>query len=320
MLLLDLKPSMASFRDAMVSGLESNPKRLPCRFFYDLEGSRLFDRICALDEYYPTRTEAGIFRERADEIATLVGPRSLLLELGSGSSWKTEILLDELEDPVAYVPVDITRRHLLSAAERIARRYPRLEVRPVCADYTTPFDLPVTRRTPARLIVFFPGSTLGNFEPEAGQEFLRQIRMICGPEGGILLGVDLKKERAILERAYNDAAGVTAAFNKNILARANRELEADFDLEHFGHYAFYNSRAGRVEMHLVSLQDQCVTVADTTVFLAENEHVITEYSYKYSPTELRRLARRACLVPRVMWTDPDRLFSVHYLTTNPDRW
>jgi dimethylhistidine N-methyltransferase len=310
----DYAPTPDSFLEELVCGLSATPKMIPSKFFYDEAGARLFEEICALDEYYPTRTEIAILERHASEMAAQLGPHGRLVELGSGAGIKTRILLDHLNRPAAYLPVDISRTQLLETAALLARDYPALEVLPVCADYSQPFRVPCPKRPVARTVAFFPGSTIGNFEPDAAEGFLRRVADLVGYEGGLLIGVDLKKDHARLERAYNDARGVTAAFNLNLLARANRELGADFRLDGFRHHAFYNPAHGRIEMHLISRQPQTVRLGGRAFEFATGEHVITEYSYKYSLAEFRQLAARAGFALARVWTDADALFAVYYLT------
>ncbi|HEX2970897.1 MAG TPA: L-histidine N(alpha)-methyltransferase, partial [Tepidisphaeraceae bacterium] len=289
-------------------------KRLPCKFLYDERGSWLFERICDLEEYYPTRTELGIMRRWGGEMAALLGRRCILLEYGSGSSVKTRILLDHLEQPEAYVPIDISRQQLMAAASAMTAAYPNLQVLPVCADYTQDFSVPIPRGPATRTIVYFPGSTIGNFEPSEARDFLRRIRQVCGPRGALLIGVDLKKDPRLLHAAYNDPAGVTTAFNLNLLARINRELAADFALHRFSHYAYYNPRRGRIEMHLLSLGTQTVHVAGERFEFADGESIFTESSYKYSPREFEQLASESGYRLQRIWVDARQLFSVQYLT------
>ena len=311
--LRDFGPGRDRFLSEVMSGLRRRRKRLPCKYFYDEAGSALFDRICDLDEYYLTRTELTIMRRHAGDMAGMLGERCLLLEYGSGSSVKTRVLLDHLPDPAGYVPIDISGEHLRNAAYTLSAAYPGLEVLPVCADYTTPFRLPTPAQRPARRVVYFPGSTIGNFDPADALAFLRGIARACGPGGGLLIGVDLKKDPALLHAAYNDAQGVTAAFNLNLLARLNRELGADFDLAAFAHYAFYNPRRGRIEMHLVSRRSQRVHVGSQVVDFADGESMFTESSYKYAPVDFAHLAAAAGFAAERVWTDPDAHFSVQYL-------
>lgn len=313
--LIDLAPAPADLRRDVLAGLSQAPRALPCKYFYDDHGSRLFDRICALPEYYPTRTELAISRHHAAEMATACGPRTLLVELGSGSSTKTRVLLDHLREPAAYVPVDIARDFLRASAGDLARAYPGLPVLPVCADFTRPFSVPADRLPHARrTVVYFPGSTIGNFTAPEATALLRNIAALIGDDGGLLIGVDLRKDPAVLERAYNDASGVTAAFNLNLLARINRELAADFALEHFRHRAIYDRDAGRIEMQLHSQRDQAVHIAGHRFDFAAGEVLRTEYSHKYSLEGFAELAAAAGLAVRQVWRDRERLFSVQYLS------
>jgi dimethylhistidine N-methyltransferase len=299
-------------RQDVIAGLGRRPKALPCKYFYDARGAELFDQITALDVYYPTRTEVAIMRGHAREMAALIGRRARLVELGSGSSTKTRILLDNLVDLDAYVPVDISHEYLGPAVESLARQYPWLSIVPVCADYSRPFHLP-SRARAERTTVYFPGSTIGNFQPSEARQFLKVVAGLCRPRGGLLIGVDLKKDPLVLNRAYNDEQGVTAAFNLNLLARINRELFADFDLARFRHHAFYDEREGRIEMQLVSTARQVVHIAGKAFDFAEGESISTEYSYKYTIEEFRRLAADAGFLPSRVWTDERKLFSVHHL-------
>jgi L-histidine Nalpha-methyltransferase len=302
----------ATFLEDVIAGLSGSPKRLPCKYFYDQRGSELFDRICTLEEYYPTRTEMRLLADHAADIAALVGPAARLIELGSGSSTKIRILLDALQKPAAYIPIDISREHLLRSAARLAADYPGLPVEPVCADYVQGFDLPGSPAAGPD-VAFFPGSTIGNFSPSEACTFLMRLRRRLGPESRLLIGVDLKKDRAILEPAYDDAQGVTAAFNLNLLQRINRELGGTFDLRRFAHKARYNDESGRIEMHLVSLVPQSVEVAGVPFQFQGGETIHTENSYKYSVGEFHQLASSAGWFPVETWTDADALFSIHYL-------
>lgn len=298
-------------REEVLDGLRKSPKHLPSKFFYDARGSKLFDRICELEEYYLTRTEAAIMRQRIDEMVDALGPECLLLEYGSGSSLKTRILLDHLEEPAGYVPIDISREHLLEAAATLQSRYPLLPIIPVCADYTASFSVPDVgaRRT----VVYFPGSTIGNFTRSEASAFLEHLAEVCGPGGGLLLGVDLKKDVEVIEAAYNDREGVTAAFNKNMLRHINRELDGTFDLDRFVHRAFYDADRGRIEMHLVSQADQHVFVDGEEIAFRAGEPIVTEYSYKYSLEEVGTMARRAGFTVEQVWTDEEDYFSVQFL-------
>lgn len=309
----DLAPSARAAREEVLRGLRSPQKELPCKLLYDEAGSQLFEQICALDEYYPTRAELRIMRAAAPEMAACIGPECLLIEYGSGSSTKTPLLLDELERPVGYVPIDISREVLHASAAALAARYPRLEVLPVCADYTQRVGLPTTRKAARRKVAYYPGSTLGNFVPEDAKRFLATIGEVCGRGGGLLLGVDLKKDPLMLHRAYNDALGITADFNLNILTRLNRELGANFRIDRFRHYAFYNPVFARVEMHLVSLVPQAVRVAGVDITFERGESIWTEASYKYTQDEFAGLAAAGGWRVDHAWTDDRNLFSVEYL-------
>jgi L-histidine Nalpha-methyltransferase len=311
--LRDLHPQRESLRDALLAGLRSPQKTLPPIYFYDERGSQLFEDITELPEYYPTRTEISIMREHGAEMADLAGPRALVVELGSGSSLKTRLLLERLRQPAGYVPIDISRDHLLDAARRLAAEYPHIEVLPVCADFREPLDLPRPRVEPARTVVYFPGSTIGNFHQDEAHALLVAMRRLVRPHGAVLIGVDLKKDRPILERAYNDARGVTAEFNRNMLVRLNRELDATFDVATFRHRAIWNETAGRIEMHLVSTRAQSVSVAGERIDFRAGEHILTECSYKYAPSEFAALAARAGFAIERLWTDRDAFFSVQYL-------
>jgi len=310
----DFGPTSESFRDEVLRGLSRMPKSIPCKFFYDTTGSRLFDDICELEEYYPTRTELSILADAGQEMRACIGPRAVLVELGAGSSIKTRMLLDHLEEPI-YIPVDIAREHLIASAALLCDAYPDLEVIPVCADYTRDFVLPKPARDAKWLSFFFPGSTIGNLSRDEAERFLVHLRRVaCGP-CGVLVGVDLKKDRAVLEAAYNDKKGVTAAFNLNLLARINRELGGDFVLRNFRHRAFYNEAASRVEMHLVSTTQQTVHVGDVTFGFDEGESIVTEYSHKYSLESMREIAKAGGFSVDKVWTDPKGLFSVQLLNS-----
>lgn len=311
--LLDLEPPTDTFTEEVLAGLTSMPKSLPSKYFYDARGSELFDAICDLDEYYLTRTELAIMEEDADQMADRLGANALLVEYGSGSSRKTRILLSHMHDPVGYVPIDISREHLLSSAADLRAEYPSLEVLPVCADYTDDIELPVPTREADKIVVYFPGSTIGNFHPSEAAAFLRKIAKVCGPGCALLIGVDLEKDPDVLRKAYNDARGITAEFNKNLLQRMNREVGADFRLEAFQHLAVYNQAKGRIEMYLVSLEDQVVEVAGRLISFARGEKICTEYSYKYSLDRFRQVARSGGFDVQTVWTDRQAYFSVQYL-------
>ena len=303
---------LSDFGRELFEGLSRSPRSISPKFFYDVAGSQLFDRICDLPEYYPTRTEIRILTECAPEIAAQIGPNADVVEFGAGSLTKVRLLLDALHAPRRYVPIDISGEHLEAAAQRLRADYPRIAVQPVVADYTMPLVLPSLGEGLGQRVGFFPGSTLGNFSPEEALAFLQLAqRLLRG--GGLLLGVDLVKDPARLHAAYNDAQGVSAAFNLNLLRRANRELGTDFDLEGFAHAAFYNAPLRRIEMHLVSRRAQSVRLDGQRFDFEEGETIHTENSYKFTAPGLHALAVKAGLRPTAVWTDPERLFSVHWL-------
>jgi len=314
--LLDLHPPRGDFRAEVVEGLTARRKMVSPKYFYDERGSHLFDEITRLPEYYPTRTELAIMDARMKEIASLVGPDACIIEFGSGSGLKTRRLIEGLVSPVAYVPVEISREHLLNAAQALADEFADLEVLPVCADFTQAFELPAPARTPARNLVYFPGSTIGNFVDREAQALLEVMHMEAGPGGALLIGVDLRKDPTVLEKAYNDRAGVTAEFNLNLLRRMNRELGTDFELDRFEHRAVWDAREGRIEMRLRSLAEQSVTVSGIRIPFAAGEDIVTEYSRKYELDEFVVLAGNAGFRPVRVWSDEDRLFSIHYLELN----
>jgi dimethylhistidine N-methyltransferase len=310
----DFSPDLGDFRSALVHGLMAKTKAIPCRFLYDARGSALFDRICELPEYYPTRTELGILRAAAPEIAERAGPGAQMIELGGVNSLKARILLDALDAPAAYIPIDISREHLKASAHAIHAEKPGLEVLAVCADYTQPLVLPEAPGAGMKL-GFFPGSTIGNLQPDEAMVFLAAWAERLGPGAAMVVGVDLRKDAGILEPAYDDAAGVTAEFSKNLLARANRELGADFDLDAFAHRARYDPAHGRIQIHLESLKDQIVHLGALGLPLEAGERIHVEDSYKYSIDGFRGIARAAGFRPAAVWTDPAELFSVHWLET-----
>ena len=316
----DLSPSVEQFRADVLHGLGTVPKSIPCKYFYDEHGSRLFDRITQLKEYYLTRTELAIMRRHAPEMAALLGPECIMIEYGSGSSLKTRLLLEQLNAPAAYMPVDISGEHLRRSVAALVDRFPEISLVPVCADFTRPRELPLNGGLPRRRVVYFPGSTIGNFTPDAAVRLLRNTASVCGPDGGMLLGVDLKKNPAVIEAAYNDKKGVTAAFNRNLLVRINRELDGNFSVDRFWHHAFYHPQEGRIEMHLVSSCEQRVLVGGEPIEFADGESILTEYSYKYSLKELDDLSARAGFRVKQRWLDEQRFFCVLYLVTknNPN--
>lgn len=303
--------SDCEFGRDLVAALRARPRSISPKYFYDAEGSRLFDRICELPEYYPTRTELGILQRCAAELAQLAGPQAEIVEFGAGSLRKVRLLLQAFDAPARYLPIDISGEHLRDAAAVLRREFAGLEVQPIVADYTQRLLLPQGEGG-GRRIGFFPGSTLGNFSPEEALSFLRRAAQVL-QGGALVLGADLVKDPRVLHAAYNDAQGVTAAFNLNLLARANRELGANFELQGFAHYAFYNAPLQRIEMHLVSRERQAVTVCGERFTVEEGESLHTENSHKFTVDGLRALAMRAGFRPGPVWTDPQRLFSVHWL-------
>ncbi len=302
-------PREDGFRGALFEGLSRSPRALPCKYFYDAVGSDLFEQICELPEYYQTRTELALLQRYANEIATLAGDKVEIIEFGAGALRKIRVLLDAMPGAEAYVPIDISGDYLQSVAAELEAEYPALTVTPVVADFTKAFFLP---ETGLRKIGFFPGSTIGNFRTDEALQFLgHAARMLNG--GGLLIGVDLVKDPALLHAAYNDASGVTADFNKNVLARANREVGANFDLDAFAHYACYNPIEQRIEMYLMSLKKQRVRVLGRNFDFAMGEAIHTEDSHKYTLEGFRGMACEAGFEPTAVWTDPDNLFSLHWL-------
>jgi dimethylhistidine N-methyltransferase len=307
----DFEPTMESLEDDVLAGLSADPKFLSPKFFYDKRGSQLFDQICELPEYYPTRTEIGLLEDHGHEMAELIGKGHLLFELGSGSSKKIRTLLDAIR-PRFYVPMDISHDHLRNSAAGIAERFPWLEVHAACVDYSKPWELPFDPG-PVKRTAFFPGSSIGNFSPKDAIILLARVMKMLGKGGGLLIGVDLKKDPAILNAAYNDAAGVTAAFNMNALDNINRNLDGSFDLDAFSHHAYYNEEMGRIEMHLVSARRQSARVGEHLFQFEEGETIHTENSYKFDIEEFHERAGEAGFGPVKVWIDANRLFSIHYL-------
>lgn len=301
--------SREAFLASVHAGLAGKQKTLECKYFYDEYGSELFDQICDLPEYYPTRTEVGILKGKANEIASELGTDIEIVELGSGASIKTRILLAALDAPSLYVPIDISEDFLLKVADGLQKDFPQTAISPVVADFMQPFDLPDKKK---KRLLFFPGSTIGNLHREQAKEFLIALREQTFSDQ-FLIGVDLKKDIAVLEAAYDDAAGVTAAFNLNLLRRINRELGATFDLAKFAHRAVYNQDEGRVEMHLVSLADQIVRVCDRHFDFREGETIHSENSYKYSLEEFAELAEVSGWQRKSVWTDAGKRFAVFLL-------
>jgi len=311
--LTDLQPSPDDILGDVLAGLARTPKRLPSKYFYDRRGSELFERITHQPEYYLTRIELALLEARMAEIADAVGPRAQVVEYGSGSGRKTRLLLDGLDDPVAYTPIEISRSALLASAERLDREFGDVEVLPVCADFTQPVPLPRPAREADHALVFFPGSTIGNFTEAEAVRLLRAMRETMGERGGALVGIDLQKSPEVIEAAYNDAAGVTAEFTLNLLARLNRDVGSDFDLDGFAHRAVYVRDAGRIETFLVSRRAQDVTVAGQRFRFAQGEAMQVEYSQKYTDAGFEALAAQAGLRVAHRWNDPDDWFGLRLL-------
>lgn len=298
----------------IVSGLKQPVKSISPKYFYDERGSQLFDKITRLPEYYLTDTELSIMQSNIDEIAMLVGPQASLIEFGSGSSLKTRVLLEQLRELAVYVPVDISEDHLLESASLIRSGFPHIEVLPVVADFTKPFDLPTPRVMPLRNIVYFPGSTIGNFEKDTALGLLKVMYHEAKQDGALLIGVDLQKDPAIIEAAYNDRAGVTAEFNLNMLRHLNQEFGADFDLDAFSHEAKYAADEGRVTIRLISSRDQAVSIDGEKIRIESGEAILTEYSHKYTLDGFADMAASVGFSVEKVWTDDNELFSVQYCT------
>jgi dimethylhistidine N-methyltransferase len=310
-----------AFQHDVLVGLSQSPKRLPCKYLYDRRGSMLFDAICEQPEYYLTRTEQQIVRQHSREMIGALGPDVVLVEFGSGSSIKTRYLLEQLEQAASYVPVDISREHLMATASRLKRDFRDLRIWPVCADFTAEFCLPPQLDSNDRRVVYFPGSTIGNFEPTGAVRLLNGITRLCGTDGGLLIGVDLLKDPLVIERAYNDAAGVTAEFNLNLLMRINRELGGNFDLDQFDHLAFYDERFQRVDLRLISKRPQRVQISGATFDFAADEPIHTEHSHKYTIDRFARMASEAGWKLERQWTDQDQYFGVLYFVRHfPPEW
>jgi len=307
------EPEKEDILHEVMEGFSKHQKELPCKLFYDKEGSALFDQICELDEYYPTRTEIGIMENNIDRICGTLGEECLLIELGSGSSVKIRLLLENLVKPAGYVPIDISEEHLLESVRTLAGDYPNLRIMPVYADYTQHFNLPEFNFPYSRKVVYYPGSTIGNFPPDSARAFLRRTAEWAGRGSGLLIGVDLVKDVETLERAYNDGKGITAAFNLNMLRRLNREIDSDFNLDSWKHRALYDTNENRIEMHLESLRNQEVRVNGTSFSFGKGETILTEYSYKYTTQAFEELVSDSYKVERI-WTDKDNKFSIQYLT------
>jgi dimethylhistidine N-methyltransferase len=309
----DFQPEREQFLAEVLRGLALIPKELPTKYLYDEHGSELYERICDLEEYYIPNLEIKIMKDNIREIVGLLSSDANLIEYGCGSCTKTRVLLDNIPELAAYIPIDISREQLINVTEDLNGIYPELQILPVCADFTGSFNLPPPERAGSRNVVYFPGSSIGNFGPDPGRRLLTNIARICRPGGALLVGVDLKKDPGVLYHAYNDREGVTAAFNLNLLVRINRELGADFILDAFRHEAVYNQEKGRVEMHLINLKDQRVHLGETSISLQEGEFIWTESSYKYSLDEFESMVNDAGFDVVRVWTDNREWFSVQYL-------
>ncbi len=303
----------ADFLDDVLSGLRREQKELPSKYFYDEKGSRLFDQITETAEYYPTRTEEALMRQHGTEMVESIGPKTLLVELGSGSSAKTQILLRKLSAVAAYIPIDISAAYLETVAVNLRKQHPGITIVPLAADYTQVLTLPTAGIEYDRIVVYFPGSTIGNFTPLEAAAFLSDVRTLIGSDGGLLIGVDLVKDTQVLEAAYNDAAGITAQFNLNLLSRINIELGADFDVASFRHRAVFNETEHRIEMHLVSSTSQTVHIGDDCFLFEAGESIYTESSYKYTVESFTNLVSRAGFTWVQTWKDNQAYFSVHFL-------
>ena len=303
-----------SFLQEVVLGLSNRPKRLTPKWFYNKRGAKLFEQICDLPEYYLTRSESSILETAAVEISEYLGPEVILIEYGSGAMSKVRTLLDSLDKPQALIAIDVADEQLLQASDTLGVEYSDLTVHPIVGDFTSSFDLPLWASAGKRLCAFFPGSTIGNFEPDDAEALLRSMHNVVGHGGAAIIGVDLKKDKSVLEAAYNDASGISEKFNKNLLDRINRELKGNAQLDQFKHIAPYNEDKGRIEMHLVSLCEQMLTVSNYHFPLKPNETIHTENSYKYTVEEFQALVKSASFAPTAVWVDENQLFSVHLLT------
>jgi dimethylhistidine N-methyltransferase len=308
----DLEPAASDFLCETIAGLSALPPTLPSKFFYDERGSDLFRQICELPEYYITRTETALLEKYVGEMAASIGTNAELVGFGTGAGLKTRMLLQHLDNVIAYVPVDISKQRLIDSAHELSRIMPDLEILPVVADYMQEFELPQPSRRRDHIAVYFPGSTIGNLQPASARDFLQRICRLCGRDGGLIIGVDLEKSREVLHAAYNDSAGVTAEFNRNLLVRANRELGANFVLECWRHRAVYNEQEHRIEMHLVGEKDQIVRVGGQEFCFATGDAIISEYSYKHTIEGFAELAGSAGFRKANVWTDPQQWFAVFH--------
>jgi dimethylhistidine N-methyltransferase len=311
---MERDPSTA-FRQEVLEGLRSIPKRIPSKYFYDARGAKLFEEITKLPEYYLTRTEMSIFDNYLPEMAPAIGPHARVLEFGAGAGIKTKHLLSALDKPQAYIPIDISREQLIESSLELMEQFPALDVLPVCADYTAvnwAEHKDIKQIGPT--LIFFPGSTIGNFTPEEAIKFLKQAHSLLDQNGKLLIGFDLRKDPAIIEPAYNDAAGITAQFNLNLIERMNDEFDLDLNTTDFEHYAFFNSAESRIEMHLIATRDLVLSIDGENIPVARGEHITTEYSYKYSSDRFDALLRKAGFAVTHRWHDPQRYFELALAT------
>ena len=299
--------------EEVMTGLKSEKKFIPSKFFYDEKGSKLFDEICELDEYYPTRTELQIMKDNISEICALLDNETLFIEFGSGSSLKTKLILENVQGLAGYIPIDISEEHLLSSAKELNEKYNWLDIYTLAADYTKHIEFPEVNKSVSKKVAYFPGSTVGNFTKEESIKFFEIVAEEIGENGGMLIGVDLIKDKKILEAAYDDSKGVTAGFNLNILDHINNRFNADFNRDRFAHLSFYNELENRIEMHLISKSSQEVRINDSIISFKEDERILTEYSHKFSLESFADLAKSSFNVEKI-WTDQNNYFAVQYLS------
>jgi dimethylhistidine N-methyltransferase len=302
-----------TFKSEVIAGLRETPKRIPSKFFYDERGSQLFEAITELDEYYLTRTEISILTEHLPEMASRIGPDATIIEFGTGAGVKTKMLLEALQHPCTYIPIDISREQLAQATATLAARFPDLTIHPIFGDYTSAISLPVTSDV-GRNVIFFPGSTIGNFTPDEAIQFLGRAAKVIGKDGSMLIGFDRVKDARVLEAAYNDSRGITAKFNLNLINRIRSEFGASISSEDFDHYALFNKEKSRIEMHLVSTKAQTLHLGTEKIMLGQGEHIITEYSYKYTPEAFREILSASGFEIQERWRDPKEYFEVCYAT------
>ena len=308
--------SSDTFKREVIEGLSQSPKRIPSKLFYDERGSRLFEAITRVEEYYPTRTEISILREHLPEIASLIGPNALVIEFGTGAGIKTRMLLGALDSPRAYIPIDISREQLTQASRELAKEFPFLDIRPLWTDYTDPLTLPLISDGNGKNVIFFPGSTIGNFEPEEAIAFLRNAASLAGSNGSLVIGFDRVKERSILEAAYNDKRGITAQFNLHLIERIAEEFNTQISTDDFEHFAFFHERESRIEMHLVANKPLIFQLDGEEIYISNGEHIITEYSYKYTPEAFQKILVESGFNVKNRWIDPNEYFEVCYATVH----